>query len=93
MSTLPFRTLSVSEIDPDWRRDPKTKIFCFRCQKDLKTGQKRREIRVIMDWSLIVHPEDIEKYTSDSQDCGWYPVGMDCARKIGLEWSRPVNEK
>lgn len=78
-----MRLQGVYDSDPDWRRDPKTTFFCFRCQKDLKPGQPHRWIQVL-DMMDILRPGD-ENITGKAS--AWYPVGMDCAKRIGLEWT------
>ncbi|MDX8537049.1 hypothetical protein RFM23_05355 [Mesorhizobium abyssinicae] len=82
--------LRTKYADPDFRRDPKTSVFCAICQRDLKPGQKRRIIHCIDGGLTVIHPDDEALYTPDGGDMGCWPIGMDCARKLGLEWSRPA---
>lgn len=77
--------------DYDARRDPKTNLFCARCQKDLRPDQPRRWVHFTPGGGSIIHPADEALYVSDGAD-GWYPLGMDCARKTGMEWSAPCPE-
>jgi hypothetical protein len=67
-------------MDPDYRRNPKTPFFCIRCQKDIKPGQGHRWVYCGVDLAFAVHPEDV---TNEDK----FPIGSDCAKKIGLEWS------
>jgi hypothetical protein len=87
---MAIRTFSAYDCDPDFRRDPKTDLYCWRCQKDLKPGQPRRYIHLINDGNEILHPGSEGEYTPDDKDCGVLPVGMDCAKKIGIEWTTEI---
>lgn len=85
-------------MDPDFRRDPKTPHFCAICQRDLKPGQKHRIVRYELDRYEAIHTDDWDKAAElipptrapqYRDDCLFdQPIGMDCARKLGLEWSR-----
>jgi hypothetical protein len=78
----PFRTIF---IDPDYRRSPKTSVFCCVCQKDIK-GAPKFYARVV-DGCNFVHPEDEALVPAGyAEDYGTLPVGSDCAKRIGLEW-------
>lgn len=88
-----MRLQHTSQCDPDFRRQQKTSHFCWRCQKDLKPGQPYREIHIIEGGAEILHPDDESEYVSDGGDMYFFPVGMDCAKKIGLEWTHPGQNK
>jgi hypothetical protein len=88
-------------IDPDYRRDPKTERFCVRCQKDLKPGQPFRVIHLVDGGPFALHRDDEAAYQAqsaaapggqDAGELGCFPVGMDCARKIGLEFTLEPGE-
>ncbi len=64
-------------------------LYCARCQKDLKPGQPHRWVHLIEGGHIVLHPEDEAEYVADAGDCGLHPVGMDCAKKIGLAWTWP----
>lgn len=81
------RLKGVGEVDPDFRRQPKTQRFCWRCQKDLKSDQKTRWIHLVDGGGAILHPEDEHLYNDPAGDLYWFEVGLDCAKKIGLEWT------
>lgn len=76
-------------LDPDYRKDPKTDLFCCRCQKDIKT-KTHRVVHLIEGGMWILHPEDEHLYESDNGDCGWFPIGNDCAKQVGLEFTKKV---
>lgn len=92
---------TTSYIDPWFTRNPKTKFYCFKCQKDLKPGQKHRFIACERDVYEAIHADnweaakiDVEARSKQHIENGlemWIvaPVGLDCARKIGLEFTRP----
>lgn len=73
--------------DPDNRPQPKTGHYCARCHRDLKPGQPFRVIHMVDGGPFALHPEDEIIYRNDGSDMGCFPVGMDCARRIGLEWT------
>lgn len=88
-------TFRTKWTDPDFRKNPKTNHFCVLCHRDLTPGQKHRLIMVEEDKWEAVHGEDwdlarieIEPGPQDRDRVWIMPVGMDCARKLGLEWSR-----
>jgi hypothetical protein len=82
--------LRTTFLDFDARRDPKTDVWCARCQKDLKPDQKRYKIHLVNGGPYILHPGDEDKYVPDRGDYGWFLLGADCAAKIGLEWVWPT---
>lgn len=91
MTAAAYRT---KDIDGDYRREPKTNVFCARCHKDLKLGQKRRGVHMVDGGAMVLHPEDEAIYAATpgvvNSDMGFWMVGMDCARKIGMAWTHPV---
>ncbi len=78
--------------DPDFRRQPKTGHSCWYCQRDLVHGAHdvaTREVFVI-DACLLLHPDHVATHAAGYREpTGWLAVGLDCARRIGMEWSRP----
>ena len=72
-------------LDHDARREPKTDRFCIKCQKDIKQDQPARVVMLRVSDMYVLHPDDA------TDDCERYLVGLDCAKKIGLEFSRPEN--
>src|SRR3990167_9410732 len=89
-----------TDLDGDFRRDPKTDRFCVRCQKDMKLGQSARVVHLVGGGHLVLHPSDEDAYTAAMKaepngelarsDLGCFPIGMDCARKLGMEWTHPA---
>lgn len=84
----------TTDLDGDFRRDPKSDHFCARCQKDLKAGQRYRVVHLVWGGHNVLHPGDEARYQATAAvngqhpgELGCFPVGMDCARKIGLEWT------
>lgn len=78
-----FRRQHYLDCNPDFRRKPQTDFFCWRCQKDLDRTQPHALVVFSLDGEFILHPGDIEAIDA----ClNVLPVGMDCAKKIGLEW-------
>lgn len=73
--------------DYDARREPRTNHFCIRCQKDIKPYAPVRWVHLISGGMTMLHPDSEASYASDGGDLGCHPVGMDCARKLGLEWT------
>lgn len=86
--------------DPDYRRDPKTDRYCCICQRDLAPGQSHRRVHWLgCGW--VLHPNDEAAFATGAllvdsdgatfgaqEDFGEQKIGMDCARRIGMEWSR-----
>lgn len=91
MDGFPYRT---KDIDGDYRRDPETATYCARCQKDLRPGQARRLVHLVEGGGFVLHPQDEAAFAAAgdrSGDLGLFPVGMDCARKIGMDWTHAAD--
>lgn len=76
-------------IDYDARPRPKTNHFCVACQRDFKKGQAHRRVLCVSGEPFAIHPEDTHLVTGETE---WHEIGMDCARKLGLEWTHPATE-
>ncbi len=81
-------------FDPDYRRAPKTPHYCAACQKDLKRGAPFRAIHVVGGGMEALHPDDEAAHKAahpdgDPGDLNFFPIGSDCARRLGLEWTWP----
>jgi hypothetical protein len=81
-------TIRTTFLDPDNRRYAKTDLFCCRCNKDIKGSH--RIVHLVAGGAQVLHPDDELAYVSDGGDLGAQAIGPDCARKLGLEWSRPA---
>lgn len=87
-------------IDPDFRRPPKTSLFCVRCERDLNPKKPMRFIAYELDTQSAIHSEDWEKAGIDIKSRRAVhldsfvvgPVGMECAKKIGIEYTRESAE-
>ena len=82
-------SLRTKFIDFDARRDPKTDFFCCACQKDMDPKKPCRAVHLVDGGMYALHPKDEEKYAPDGGDLGCHPIGSDCAKKLGLEWTFP----
>jgi hypothetical protein len=76
-------------MDVDCRPRPKTEHHCVRCQRDLKPGQPHRWVCLALDGMHAWAPERPCDPASET-DLGMRPIGMDCARKIGLHNTYPA---
>lgn len=70
-------------LDYDARREPKTVRYCCKCQKDILPNQVARVVMLRLSDMHVVHPDDA------TGECELHLVGLDCAKKIGLEFSKP----
>ena len=83
---------------PDHRKWSKSEVWCCHCGKTLRPGQRRRYVHVIFGGATILHPGDEAQFAEgityfgggNGDDLGFHPVGLDCAKRIGLEWTRNV---
>lgn len=85
-----MRLYRTTFLDFDARRDPKTPHYCVKCQRDLKPSQPTRTVHLVLGGHMVLHPDDEAAYQAaqdDNGDVGLNPVGMDCARRIGLQWT------
>lgn len=85
-------TYRTAFIDYDARPKPKTARHCVMCQRDIKPCAKARVVHLVNGGPFALHPDDEALYESDAGDLGKHLLGMDCARKLGLEWSRPEEQ-
>lgn len=82
-----MRTLSIFAFCPDYRKKPKSDYYCVVCQKAIRKGSTHRLIHLVDGGNTVLHPQDEHLYQPDGGDCGLHPIGNDCAKKAGLEWS------
>lgn len=81
-------------LDPDYRKTPKTDFFCCACQRDLNPSRPCRQVYLVGNGLDVLHPSEWATYDPATDSTGHdlrgkYPIGNDCARKLGLEWTRP----
>jgi hypothetical protein len=79
-------------LDYDAQRTPKTPFSCVMCQRDLDPQDRKVHWVHLVDDVLVLHPADESHYTPDVQDRGMFPIGPDCAKKLGVEWTRASSE-
>jgi hypothetical protein len=78
-------------IDFDARRQPETDLHCIMCQKDLDPTKPHRSV-YLAGWDpFAIHPADAEAHGLTGA-LRMRPIGNDCARKLGLEWTVTENE-
>ena len=76
------------QLDPDFRRDPRTEVFCALCQKDI-AGEPKFFAHFISGVAAAVHPEDREiadRVLGEDDNLGLLAVGPECARIIGRDF-------
>lgn len=71
--------------DPDFRRDPKTDVYCAICQRDIRGPHRWGWFT--HDTAYVVHPEDVARGLTKPSDLGWFRIGPECARRLGNEWT------
>lgn len=78
-------------LDADNRRDPNTNLWCVKCHKDLDPKKNYRYVHIVDGGHVVLHAEDEEIYNSrenpKNDDLGSFPIGNDCAKKLGTEWT------
>lgn len=79
--------MRTAQLDADNRREPRTTHYCVRCHKDLIPGQPFRMVHLIAGGAQVLHPEDEALYQNDGGDMYWFPIGNDCAKKVGLDFT------
>jgi len=67
-------------------RQPTTKIFCCMCQRDVKPDHPCRWVYLTSQMNAV-HPADLHLRTPKADDLGWQRIGIECARKLGDEWT------
>lgn len=73
-------------LDHDARPKPKTKRYCVKCQKDIKPSARARIVR--LEDVHAIHPDYIVPLIGAD-----FLVGMDCARQLGMNFTRPELSK
>lgn len=81
----------VTFVDYDSRREPKTALYCCMCQRDLDPRKQWRRV-FLTDGMLAVHPADVARRIRLDSDFGWRPIGNDCAKELGFEWTATTLE-
>lgn len=81
-------------VDYDARHQPETDVFCCVCQRDIKPGRPYRWVYLTGDMHAV-QPDDVSVRGVHVSDFGWRRIGVDCARKLGLEWTTdsPASKK
>ena len=78
-------------LDPDYRNTfkyPHSELICCRCQKPIKT-KNYRMVHLVAGGLRAVHPYDSHVIPANDQgNMDWHPIGNDCARKIGIEYTK-----
>lgn len=78
--------ISIFDLDPDFRKEPKTEHYCALCQRDIKTSEKVNQVRLVFDEanSLCVAAND--DATTYEGDIGLKPVGSECTKKVPTDY-------
>lgn len=71
-------------IDPDFRRDSKTSLYCAACQNDIKGTPRFAYFR---DGGMTIVRPDLAASRVQPNDQGWCAVGPECAKKMGRGWT------
>lgn len=88
LRTLDIPVYRTEYLDQDNNRRSKTDLSCIACGKDLDPSKRHRMVHMVDGGPFVLHPEDEKLYPkNDPGDLGCWPIGSDCARKLGLEWS------
>ncbi len=61
---------------------------CVVCAKEVDPATARY-VHLIDGGGVILHPGDEHLYVPDGGDVGGHPIGPDCAKRLGHEWSVP----
>ena len=72
------------ELDYDARRQPTTSRYCAKCHKDIAPIAPARKIYLKgLFPRMVIHPGDLDGSEIEGI------VGLDCAKQIGLKFTRP----
>lgn len=82
--TMGYRTKFISYAA---RREPKSDFYCVACQKDMDPQKPCRAVHMIDGGYYALHPSEEPNYVPDGGDMGCWPIGNDCAKKLGIEWT------
>lgn len=82
-------------MNPDLRRHPLRHPYCSICGRALTPGQPHRYVLYELDRYEAVHAGDWDAARCDilarrnvvGEPLLVEPIGMDCARRLGFEWS------
>lgn len=80
-------------IECNARPEPKTNRYCVVCQKDIKPGRPARVAEWELDTFHAIHVDDLGRARAEiirPMDTGL--LGADCAKRLGLEYSRPEDQ-
>lgn len=82
--------MQTKYLDQNNRREPRSNFFCVACNKDLRANQPYRRVHLVNGGPFVLHPDCEPSYVADAGDLGSFPIGGDCARKLGLDWTHPA---
>lgn len=74
-------------LDYDARPEPKTAVYCVKCQRDLPSDRDEKSdrwVRLLAGQPMVLHPED-DRHPRLYES---FRIGPCCARKLGKEWIR-----
>jgi hypothetical protein len=83
-----FAIVGLYDLDPDFRKDPKTQHFCCLCQRDIKTPiSDTGYVHMIEGGMAFLAIADEARYNAlpdrvRAGDMYSFPVGPDCAKKF-----------
>lgn len=80
--------LRIIELDGDFRRNPKTSHYCCKCQKDIDPSKPYRMVHLVDGGAWVLHPEEEARYVPNGGDVGGHPIGPDCSKRLGIEWTQ-----
>ena len=86
-----MRVIRTKALAGNYRREPQTADACARCRREINPGEARRWVRLTTS-GAVIHPADVALLTPADwgiTDLGEFPVGEDCAKKLGLDWCLP----
>lgn len=58
-----------------------------------KPGAPYRTVHLVDGGAFVLHPDDEAAYVPDREDRGFYAIGMDCARVLGIDWTHSPTSK
>jgi len=75
--------ISIFDLDPDFRKEPKTDHYCALCQRDLQAAKRHAQIHLayVEGFELVANGSAVE-----GEDHGLKPVGPECVKKVPTKY-------
>lgn len=88
----PHFAVKFIDFDAVTRKVPLGVDSCVMCQRAFRPNQRHRRVQLPGSEPFAIHPADAH-LIPEGLETTFHNIGIDCARKLGLEWTHPPIRK